>query len=72
MRDAQARIQQSKKKGKKSSGGLDDKRNEGSESRASTPSEKRGASSSRAASITSDKGSHFLMDGDFAFQIESI
>uniref|UniRef100_A0A915CDV5 Chromo domain-containing protein n=1 Tax=Parascaris univalens TaxID=6257 RepID=A0A915CDV5_PARUN len=58
MRDAQARIQLSKKKGKKSSGGLEDKRNEGSESRASTPSEKRGASSSRAASITSDRGAY--------------
>ncbi|VDM40048.1 unnamed protein product [Toxocara canis] len=60
MKDAQARMHQGKKKGRKSASGLEDKRNEGSDSRASTPSEKRGASSSRAASITSDKGAYGL------------
>ncbi|VDK48315.1 unnamed protein product [Anisakis simplex] len=59
MRDAQARVSQGKKKGRRSNAGvLDEKKNEGSDSRPSTPSEKRGASSSRAASITSDKGAY--------------
>lgn len=54
MRVAQARMQQGKKKSKKS-GIADEKKSGGPDSRASTPSDKRGASSSRAASITSEK-----------------
>ncbi|VDN51888.1 unnamed protein product [Dracunculus medinensis] len=52
LKDAQARVLQSKRKGKKH---LSDEKKGGTDSRGSTPSDKRGASSSRAASVTSEK-----------------